>query len=45
LFSLGKASGSQLLYDRALTGAIEWTLISPAFTIGGELIEGIPEKA
>ncbi|MFA5276048.1 MAG: cysteine peptidase family C39 domain-containing protein, partial [Candidatus Omnitrophota bacterium] len=38
LISLGKAkTGAALLEKHALAGAIDWTVVSPAFTIGGKL--------
>jgi len=41
---LGKANGAKLLYNRALAGAVEWIGVSPAFTAGGSLWEGLKLK-
>ena len=32
--NLGEATGSKLLYNQALAGAIDWIVVSPAFTVG-----------
>ena len=32
--SFGKATGATLLYNQAAAGAIEWVIVSPAFTLG-----------
>ncbi|MFH0854893.1 MAG: hypothetical protein V1869_00015, partial [Candidatus Omnitrophota bacterium] len=45
ILNLSKAVGPELLYNRALAGAIEWTAVSPAFTFGGALWNGVFYKA
>ncbi|MBW2044248.1 MAG: DUF2934 domain-containing protein, partial [Deltaproteobacteria bacterium] len=38
IINLGKAAtGPELLFKTSLTGAIEWTMVSPAFSVGGAL--------
>ncbi|MCX5714656.1 MAG: hypothetical protein NT033_07630 [Candidatus Omnitrophica bacterium] len=44
--NLGKASaGPEFFYKNAASGAIEWLLVSPAFTIGGAGWESIKVRA
>ncbi|MDD4908046.1 MAG: cysteine peptidase family C39 domain-containing protein, partial [Candidatus Omnitrophica bacterium] len=49
LIDLGEASGSRYLYNQALAGAIDWTVISPAFEVGrgfwGSYAESLGYKA
>ncbi|MDD4876570.1 MAG: hypothetical protein PHQ86_05545, partial [Dehalococcoidales bacterium] len=34
---LRAANGAELLYNQMLAGAVEWTVVSPAFSVGGAL--------
>ena len=38
------ATGARLLYNQSLAGAIDWVLVSPAFTLGGSLWEGLKAR-
>ncbi|MDD5155029.1 MAG: hypothetical protein PHF11_00890, partial [Candidatus Omnitrophica bacterium] len=45
IIKLSPAAGSKLLYSRALAGAIDWTVVSPAFTLGGGFWEALKLKS